>query len=83
MGACRQQAVGQGQGEWARGARASVHAAMHDDQVGFSFSYLFLFFFIYFFFLSLELNVECKNKLSECISNKFVNQNICSTRIYQ
>jgi hypothetical protein len=48
----RQQAVGQGQNEWARGARASVHAAMRDDQVGFSFSYLFLFsLFISFFII--------------------------------
>jgi hypothetical protein len=53
MGACRQQAVGQGQGEWARGARASVHAAMRDDQVGFSFSFSYLFLFSLFISFSI------------------------------
>jgi hypothetical protein len=49
----------------------------------FSFPYLFLFSLFIFLFLSFEFNVECKNKLSECTSNKFVNQNICSSMIHQ
>jgi hypothetical protein len=83
-------AIGQGQfvhaSKWALGARASTHAAMRNDgygQVGFSFSYLFIFSLLIFFFLPFEFNIECKNQLSECKSNKFVNQNICSSMIHK
>ena len=48
----------------------------------FLFQFLSLF-FILFLFLSFKFNIECTNKLSECTSNKFVNQNICSSMIHQ
>jgi hypothetical protein len=74
--------------EWALGARvylrkppyAMTVAARWDFPFAFPISFSFLY---YFLVLSFEFNVECINKLSECTSNKFVNQNIYSSMIHQ